>query len=130
MYLFGILIFLVIDGHHFVIEALALSFRAIPVGGVIVSQPFADQLVSMTGLMFVVAVKLAAPVLVALFLTNISLAVMARVMPQANIMAVSFPLTIAVGIVVLSSSIPLLVYMFKKLIMMFEDNVVTLMQAM
>ena len=52
--------------------------------------------------------KIAAPVAAALFLTNISLAFMARVAPQMNVFVVGFPIQIGVGLIVMAVSIPLM----------------------
>ncbi len=130
MYLFGILLFLVLNGHHFVLEALALSFRTAPLGGVEIAQPFADKLVALAGLVFVIAAKLAAPVVVAAFLTSVSLGVLARVMPQANMMIVSFPINISVGLIVIAASTPFIVFVFKKLLIGFEENILELIRVM
>ena len=53
-------------------------------------------------LMFSLAVQLLAPVLALLFLTQVALGLVARAVPQIQIMIVGFPLTIAVGFIFLS----------------------------
>ena len=88
------------------------------------------KLVGMVGMIFVVAVKFAAPVIVALFLTNTALAILTRLLPQMNIFGVAFPLKIGVGIVVLSTSIPIMVYVFKKLLTIFENNLLELVKVL
>jgi flagellar biosynthetic protein FliR len=61
----------------------------------------------------VLAIKMASPVLIALFLTNLSLALLARIAPQTNIFILSFQLKVSVGLIVLLISIPLFVYVSK-----------------
>jgi flagellar biosynthetic protein FliR len=89
-----------------------------------------ERFISLTGMIFVVAVKFAAPVIVALFLTNIALAILTRLMPQMNIFGVAFPLKIGVGLVAVSTSVPLMIYVFKKLLVVFENNLLDLIKVM
>ena len=53
--------------------------------------------------MFVIAVKIAAPVMAVLFLTQIALGILAKAVPQVNILMTSFPLTIGLGLLFLGS---------------------------
>ncbi len=130
LYLIMLLTFVVLNGHHFVLQALYLSYSAVPIGEFAFNGPLVEKMTAMTGLVFVVAVKLAAPVIVAIFLTNVALAVLARIMPQMNIFVVSFPMKIGVGAFVVMASAPLMVYLFKKLLAGFEENVLELVKAM
>lgn len=127
LYLFTTMIFLSIDGHHFVIQALQLSYEAAPIGTWTLNGVFAGKLVALVGFVFIVGIKFAAPVIISLFLTNVALAILSRIMPQMNIFTVSFPLKIGVGLFVLMSSAPLLVYVFKKLLGQFENDVLELL---
>ncbi|HTX18036.1 MAG TPA: flagellar biosynthetic protein FliR [Bacteroidota bacterium] len=130
MYLFAMLVFLLINGHHFVLEALRLTYSTVPIGTLGFAVPLLEKMTAFGSLMFVVAVKISAPVLVAEFLTNVGLSVLARVMPQMNIFIVSFPLSIGVGFLVLLSSAPFMVFIFKKLLLGFEDNILELVNVL
>jgi flagellar biosynthetic protein FliR len=74
--------------------------------------------------------KCAAPIVVASFLMNLALAVLARVAPQVNVFIVSFPIKIGVGMLVLMAAAPLLVYAFKELLLRFEDDVLLFVKAL
>jgi flagellar biosynthetic protein FliR len=128
LYLMAILLFLAINGHHFIFEALMMTYQTVPIGGALFSEPVVHILINVSSLIFIVAIKIAAPVLIAGFLTNFGLAVLARVMPQANIFILGFPITIAVGLLVLVSSAPFIVITFKKLLGIFESNIVELIR--
>jgi flagellar biosynthetic protein FliR len=130
LYSFMAMIFLLLNGHHFVLQALQLSYRTVPIGHLTLTAAASQKLVAMTGSMFIVAVKFAAPAIVSLFLTNIALAILTRLMPQMNIFGVAFPLKIGVGLIVLSASIPVMVYVFKKLLLTFETNLVELIKVL
>ncbi|AAS97704.1 flagellar biosynthetic protein FliR [Nitratidesulfovibrio vulgaris] len=97
LYMVSLLTFLALDGHLFLLRAFAESFALVPAGGLVANPAVANELVRLAGGMFVIAVKIAAPVLVTLFLVELALALMARAAPQMNLLMIGFPLKIAVG---------------------------------
>jgi flagellar biosynthetic protein FliR len=127
-YVVVILIFLMVNGHHFLIESLLISFSAVPIDGFSLSGSLVQKLIALTGTIFTIAVKIGAPAIIALFLTNVALGVLSRAVPQMNVFVISFPLKIAVGFLVLIISLPAFVYVFKKLLMDFENNIVELIR--
>jgi flagellar biosynthetic protein FliR len=64
--------------------------------------------------MFVVALQLSAPVLVATILINVLLAMLGRAVAQINVFVLSFPLTIAVGLLILGLALPYSVSLFER----------------
>jgi len=81
-YLVSILLFLLIDGHYYVIEALVRCFRIVPVSGGAISPGVGEYLITLTGMVFVLAVKLSAPVVITLFILNVILGIVARTVPR------------------------------------------------
>jgi len=130
LYLFTAMLFILLNGHHFILQALQLSYQTVPIGKMSFGPIVAEKFITISGMMFLVAVKFAAPAIVALFLTNVALAVLTRLIPQMNIFGVAFPLKIGVGMIVLSTSIPMLAYVFKKLLVLFENNLIDLVKAL
>ena len=57
---------------------------------------------------FGLALHMALPVIAALLVTNVALGVMTRAAPQLNLFSIGFPITIAVGLVILVASLPVL----------------------
>ena len=53
---------------------------------------------SLAGQMFVLAVKLLAPAIAVLMFVQTAMGVVAKAVPQVNILLMSFPVTIAVGL--------------------------------
>ena len=102
----GVLVFIAIDGDHWMIEGLARSYQLIPV----TRFPSVNALVGGADKAFVSifgsAIELAAPVLLAVLLTDCAMGLVARVMPQLNVFAVGFPAKIAVGLLVMGISLP------------------------
>lgn len=108
-----IIVFLLINGHHYIIEAIYLSVRAVPVTTFAISETTVHYLVVMATSILMIGIKLSSPMLLAMFVTNLSLALLSRVAPQTNIFALSFQFKIAVGLIVLFISIPLFVMVAK-----------------
>ncbi|MCU0578150.1 MAG: flagellar biosynthetic protein FliR [Desulfobacterota bacterium] len=97
-YLAGLLLFLALDGHHWFFKALVESFREIVPGGWQMKTGLYHYLLQLSGKMFVVAVKLAAPVTAIILFTQIALGLTAKMVPQINLLMASFPLTIGLGL--------------------------------
>ncbi|MBI5584054.1 MAG: flagellar biosynthetic protein FliR [Deltaproteobacteria bacterium] len=97
-YLAGLLLFLSLDGHHWFFRALVESFREIVPGGMQLKSGLYLYFLQVSGKMFVVAVKLAAPVTAIVLFSQIALGLTARMVPQINLLMASFPLTIGLGL--------------------------------
>jgi flagellar biosynthetic protein FliR len=114
--LIATLVFLLINGHHIILQALFESFAFVPLGAVSFKTIVADGIVRFTGQVFVIGIKLAAPVMVTLFITDLCLGILARTMPQMNVFIVGFPLKIGIGLFILATTLPLFGYVFTKLV--------------
>ena len=129
-YLLAILVFISINGHLYLLEGIVNSFQIIPLHGSLQTGNFAESLAVISRDMFIIGLKIAAPVLIALLLTNIGLGILSRTMPQMNIFLTGFPLQIGVGLVTLGFSIPLFVYLFEKLFYEFIQKWLVLISAL
>ena len=118
-YLFGLLIFLSIDGHHWFFRALIRSFQLLSPGEFLPKAGLYRHLLGLSGKMFLIAFQVAAPVTAVLFFIQIALGILARAVPQVNILMSSFPLTISLGLVFLGLSLDLLWPYLKNL---FEES--------
>jgi flagellar biosynthetic protein FliR len=104
--LVAVMIFIAIGGDTWMIEGLAKTYDLVglnemPSIGAIVGgaqHTFAT--------IFVSAVEVAAPVLIALIITDAGFGVVSRVMPQLNVFAVGFPAKILVGFLIVAASLP------------------------
>ncbi len=130
LWLVMMLVFLLLNGHHFVFQALRMSFDTVGIGQFAISGILSDRLVAMSAMVFVVGLKLAAPVIVASFIVNVALGVLARVTPQINVFILNFQVKIGIGFVILMTAAPMMVYVFKKLLAGFEENMVELVKAL
>ncbi len=108
------LAFLSLNGHLYVLSALAESFQTLPVGSMMSGQGF-YSVASWGGSIFIHALQISLPVLAALLITNLALGILTRAAPQLNLFAVGFPLTLGIGFIVLALSIPYLVPVVDRL---------------
>ncbi|MEO8450421.1 MAG: flagellar biosynthetic protein FliR [Gemmatimonadota bacterium] len=101
-------VYVTLGGHLMLIESLAKSLRLIPPGTI---PSFDGGLVAVLLLVsqfFVHVVQIAAPILVAVTITNMAVGVLGRAVPQLNAMAMSFAVSIGVGLVMLGVAAPFL----------------------
>ncbi len=124
------LIFLIVDGHHLVLQSVVESFQVVPIGGLATSSLVPEKLMRLSALTFVIAAKLAAPMMVTLFLTDVALGIIARTVPQMNVFIVGFPLKVGVGLSVLAASIPLLSVVFGKLLLQIQRETTAIIAVM
>jgi flagellar biosynthetic protein FliR len=104
--LIGVMVFVVIGGDAWVIRGLAETYDVVPldqapalgvlVGGV--QHAFAH--------LFLSAIEVAAPVLLAVIITDAAFGLVSRVMPQLNVFAVGFPAKILIGFLLIGTSLP------------------------
>lgn len=104
----GMALFLAIGGDAWTLRGLAATFRAVPVG----SGPRIASVVSGAEAMFTSvllgAVEVAAPVMLALIITDIAFGMVSKVVPQLNVFAVGFPVKVGVALAVVAVAIPFL----------------------
>jgi flagellar biosynthetic protein FliR len=101
----AMLLFMALGVHHLFIRALVESYQVIPVGAWHMSGELLKFLIDSTTSIFLLGIKLAAPVMVALLATTVALGIMARTFPQMNIFMISMPLNIGVGFLILGLSL-------------------------
>ena len=124
------MMFFIINGHHFLIEGLFASVRAVPIGTMELSETSIRLIMRLATTILIVGIKMAAPVLVALFLTNLALTLLARVAPQTNIFQLSFSVKILVGLLVLFASVPLFVMVSKYALQEMQNEAMKLILSL
>jgi flagellar biosynthetic protein FliR len=102
------LLFLTADAHHLMLAGISGSFNLVPLPFIDVQSSLELSVMGFFSQALLLVFKIAAPVAIALFVTNVALALATRVAPQINVFAVGFPLQIGVGLLGLLVSIPLL----------------------
>jgi flagellar biosynthetic protein FliR len=128
--LLAMLIFLAINAHHWFFRAMVDSFTIIPPFQFVLSASFIGYLMEMAGFMFVIALKIGAPIIVVLILTSVCFGLMARTVPQMNIFIVAMPLKIVVGLLFVIFSLPYLQPYLRTLFDGFGAGLLPLLKLM
>ena len=97
-YMIALLLFLAADGHHAVLRVLKESFEILPPGHLILSKSLYNMVMLMAEEMFILSIKLMAPVMGILLLSQVALGILAKLVPQINMLIVSFNLNVALGL--------------------------------
>lgn len=118
-----VLIFISIDGPSWVIRTLFYSFKMLPTLSDASKEVFMssyngiiDRMIYYMSSLFSIALSLALPIMLTLFLLSLSLGLLAKAAPQMNVLMLGFPLQIAVGIVSYYLLIPVLISNFMKIL--------------
>ncbi len=130
LYYGAVMVFFIINGHHYVISSLKYSFSVIPLGKFTLTKPVYDLIVLYSASIFIIAVKIAAPIIVSFFLINIAEGIVARIIPQMQVFFVTQPLKIGIGLLLLASITPLYIYVIKNLLQDYENKLYNLIAAM
>lgn len=110
------LAFLGMNGHLYMLAALADSFQAFPISAALPSAAAFRTLAEWGSTIFIHALQLSMPVIGALMITNLALGILTRSAPQLNIFAVGFPITLTVGFATLALTLPYLAPMLDRIV--------------
>jgi flagellar biosynthetic protein FliR len=106
--IFFFLGFLAVNGHHVLLKALEHSFARAPIGALAITGDIAWGAQALFTQTFGAGVAFAAPVLVLLFMASLLVSLLARMVPQLNVMDVGFSARIVVGLIALFVFAPFL----------------------
>lgn len=125
LYILAMLVFLSLDGHLLFVSVMVNSFTVMPIG--LEGQSIdAMKIASWGGSIFSSGLLLALPVVTALLVTNMALGILTKTAPQLNLFGIGFPITISIGFLVLTLSLPT---MLKPLERMIEEGATHMLQV-
>lgn len=127
--LLAIVLFLAMNGHHILLSSFRASYSIVPPAGGALGGGGAHELILATAGIFTVAVRVAMPVLSAIFMVEVGLALLAKTVPQMNIFVVGFPLKISVGLALLGISMPYFGYVLAKAILSTNASLRSVLNA-
>jgi flagellar biosynthetic protein FliR len=107
------LAFLSINGHLYMLSALADSFQAFPISTTLPSAAAFRTMAEWGTVIFTHSLQLSMPLIGALMITNLALGILTRSAPQLNIFAIGFPITLTVGFATLALTLPYLTPLFE-----------------
>lgn len=120
----GLMLIFATDMHHVLIEAMVKSYGIFTPGAPLMAGDMADLMAHKVAESFNLGVQMASPFLVAGLGFYILLGLMARLMPQLQVFFIAMPIQIMMGLVVLSMTLPALLYWFMRV---YGDSMVTLL---
>lgn len=126
--LFGTVLFLAIGGEKIYLQAMVHSFSVVPIG----TGQFAEAtpvFIDMAGQLFIIGVQIASPFIIVLFLMDLSFAIFARIMPQANIFFIALPLKVLIGLTMLLVVMPNIPVAFDHFFQILFDYLSVVIEA-
>jgi flagellar biosynthetic protein FliR len=130
--LYGLLagmVFLTINGHHWVLQALQTSFAIVPIGQLQLSEALSNDLVGLVGQALTISIRIGLPIAAALLLTDVAFLIIGRTAPQMNIFMVGQPVKIGVGLIVFCLALPVMVTAMGEVFRGLNTDLVRLLQA-
>lgn len=112
-YLLAGLIFLALNGHHTIIISFIKSFEVVKPGMFFLKKEAAGVFVMAFAQMFLLGFKISIPVIGTIFLTDIALGIIAKLMPQINVFVVGFAVKIVVGLIILMIFLPVYILLIE-----------------
>jgi flagellar biosynthetic protein FliR len=104
----SMLLFVVMNGHLIVLMAVVKSFDSFPVDGNFLEVLAQVKLYTLGTQLFASALWMALPMVAMLLFVNLTMGVISRVAPQMNIYAIGFPVTLTMGLVGVTVTLPML----------------------
>lgn len=129
-YLIAMLLFITVDAHHLFFQAIIQSYQFVAVLNFHFSPNLMQLLFVTSKEMFVIALKIAAPLMAVMIFTNVALGVVARTVPQMNIFIVGFPLQISMGLIFIGLTSPLFVRMTQAIFNNLEGKLISVLRLM
>jgi flagellar biosynthetic protein FliR len=118
LFIIAVLVLLATNGHHLMLRALVSTFEKVPLGGLTVRDGLLRQVSLWGSVMFYDGLMIAAPVGAAMLVAYLVMGLLGRVVPQIQLFAVGFPVTIALGLFITALSLDLYVRLLDG---MFHD---------
>ncbi|MBU1052884.1 MAG: flagellar biosynthetic protein FliR [Proteobacteria bacterium] len=113
-YLLAIVLFLILNGHHIIFNAIRESFAIIQPGSVHINKQVFTEVLKRSGEMFSIAIQIGAPVIATILFIQIAFGLITRLLPQMNVMVVAFPVQIATGLIFFGISLWVMLHFIEK----------------
>ncbi len=118
--------FLLLDGHHMLLRAMAASYESFPMGGTLESAALAETMMMGGARIFNDGARIAGPVTGIMLLINVMLGFMNKINPQLSIFNVGLPLTVMSGLVAVLISTPDTIHSVIRIYEVLVNDVATL----
>ena len=108
-YILALIVFLSTNAHHLIVRALIESFQLAPPGLPVMPAGVLQEIITRSAGLFVIAIKIGAPALAVLFFTKVAMGIVAKTVPQMNVLFVGMPLYILLGLSIFGLSITFII---------------------
>ncbi|RJX40785.1 flagellar type III secretion system protein FliR [Paenibacillus pinisoli] len=126
-YMLMLVVFLMMNGHHYLLSGLMNSYQWMPLDnelfGRLLDGSLSEYLIRVFGNTFLLALQIAAPLVVAMFLADVGLGFLTKTAPQFNVFVIGIPLKILLGLFLLILLMPGLAMLFDKLFTIMFDSI-------
>ncbi len=116
-----VVVFLILNGHHIIFLSVIDSFKLVPIGFFMMQEVMLVKILELGGELFVLAIKIGAPVIASLLFVSVGFGLMAKFSPQMNVMIVAFPLKIIAGLLLFGLVIQVIVIATRGYIGEFKE---------
>src|SRR5262249_8301723 len=106
--LFTATIFIATGGAEMMIVGLAKSYAVVPIDAYPDLTPLGHRATAAFSQLFLIALEVAAPPLIAILVTDAAFALVSRAVPQMNVFVVGMPAKILAGVATIAVSLPFL----------------------
>ncbi|MGE3758786.1 MAG: flagellar biosynthetic protein FliR [Pseudobdellovibrionaceae bacterium] len=124
------IVFLSINGHHYFLMGMTESFVLAPISAQGISFAHFQSVANLGQEIIFMGLKMSAPLMIAIFLTNVAMGIVGRAVPQINVLITSIPVTISIGLLVMFLTIPLFVNDMGILVNVVTEQVFAFMKAL
>ncbi|NMA84744.1 MAG: flagellar type III secretion system protein FliR [Epulopiscium sp.] len=121
---------LITNGHHTILRSLVYSYQIVPIGGIVVQEMLLHHYISMMGNFFILAFKIASPVIGSIFIINVALGILARTAPQMNMFVVGLPLKLIFGLLTLWLMMPIFASVSDFIIEQLYDDILMVLKGL
>jgi flagellar biosynthetic protein FliR len=129
LYLTTLAVFLLIDGHRYLMGALLDTFATIPPGGGRLPATLAETIAALLTESFSLGIRAAAPAMAALLLATVLLGLISRTIPQINVMVVGFGVNSLITLGMLAISLSSMVFVFQDAFTPAIDEIIQSLNA-
>ncbi len=112
-YIMAALIFLAINGHHTVITSFIQSYQVIKPGMFLIKKEAVGVFIMAFSNMFYLGFKIGIPILGTIFLADVAMGIIAKLIPQINVFIIGYPVKIILGLIMLIFFIPVYIVLLE-----------------
>jgi len=109
IYILTTMLLLAMDGHHVLLSALYKSYSILPINGFEFTEAMVNNITTIFSDVFLIGFKISIPIFAAMLLSEVSLGILSRTVPQMNVFVVGMPMKIGIGLITLYLMLPIFI---------------------